>query len=118
MGFQPGQSGNPKGRPPKDRALTALLEAAGSKSVEVDGKRIPGKKHVAGLAWQLANTGTLTLPNGRVLAVAGIDEWLAVVKWVYGQVDGPPKQVTELTGENGGALALVVKVVDDRTADG
>ncbi len=114
MGFQPGQSGNPKGRPPKDRALSALLEAAGSASVVVDGKKIAGKKHVAGLAWQLANTGTLTLPNGRELAVASIDEWLAVVRWIYGQVDGPPRASMALSGEDGGPLEFILRRVDGR----
>ena len=112
-----GSRNNPHGRPPKERALTTLLEAAGSVTVQVGDKKVAGKRLVAQLAWEMASTGKATLPSGRVLT-AGTDEWLAVVKWLYGQVDGPPKQGLELSGENGGALALVVKVVDDRDANG
>ena len=48
MTFKPGQSGNPNGRPPKSRALTALLEKAGGRKISVlqpDGsiRLIPGK---------------------------------------------------------------------------
>ena len=40
MPFQKGQTGNPNGRPPKSRALTEILEAAGGKTIEYQGKSV------------------------------------------------------------------------------
>lgn len=96
MTFIKGQSGNAKGRPPKERALTALLETSGTATE---------KRAVAKLAWRLATTGVLTLPDGRTLD-ADLDQWLAAVKWLYGQVDGPPKQGLEVTGADGGPVMV------------
>jgi hypothetical protein len=84
-----GVSGNPNGRPKKERALTAILERAGSASLEIDGKRIAGKRWVAEKAWEVMKFGRVTLPDGRVLQVGSVGEWLDVVKWAYAQIDGP-----------------------------
>lgn len=110
MPFVKGQSGNSKGRPPKARALTATLEAAGSATVDVDGQRFSGKRLVAQLIWQLVTTGKVILPGGAELT-ADTDEWLQAVKWIYAQVDGPPK--TEIGLE--GALVQVTITADDLT---
>jgi hypothetical protein len=106
MPWAKGQSGNPKGAPPKSRALTALLERAGSRTVEVDGKKVSGKRWLADALWQLTTTGTVTLPTGRVLVVEPKD-WLETVKWLYVHIDGPAKQQTEHEG------AITVHVVYD-----
>lgn len=96
--WKPGQSGNPKGRPPKARAMTALLERAGAKTVEMpDGKRIAGRRFVASAMWEMATTGQVTMPDGQVWKVTPA-EWFDAVKWIYAQVDGPPKQALELSG--------------------
>lgn len=87
-----GVSGNPNGRPKKERALTAILERAGSASLDIDGKHISGKRWVAAKAWEVMKFGRVTLPDGRTLHVGSVGEWLDVVKWVYTQIDGPAKQ--------------------------
>ena len=73
--WQKGQSGNPKGGPVKNRALTALLERAGSKVVIVDGRKVAGKRWLAAAMWDLVTTGAVTLPSGNVLVVEPKD-WL------------------------------------------
>jgi len=89
--FQPGQSGNPKGTPPKHRALTALLERAGAKTVLVDGKNVSSKRWLAGALWQVITSASVTMPDGRTFDVEPKD-WLETVKWLYAHVDGPPRQ--------------------------
>ena len=110
--WKAGESGNPRGRPPKSRALTAILEKAGNKALDVDGTRVAGKRLLAAMVWQLATTGKATFPDGTELQVSPRD-WLEVVKWLYTQIDGPPKaeQAIELTGANG--QNLVIEYVND-----
>jgi len=108
-----GQSGNPKGRPPKSRAMTALLERAGAKTVELsDGKRIAGRRFVALAMWELATTGQVTMPDGKVWTITPA-EWFDAVKWIYAQVDGAPKQSIDLSG--GFTLAIAEEIVDAHT---
>lgn len=101
--FQKGQSGNPNGRPPKSRALTEILEAAGNKTIDYDGKRTARKRVLASLLWEASTTGEATLPNGTVLEL-GASDWFAVVKMLYSQIDGPPTQRQEITGKDGGPI--------------
>lgn len=109
--WKKGESGNPNGRPPKNRALSEILERAGSQTLERDGKRLSGKRLIAVLLWELATTGTCTLPNGTVYTVDGAG-WFDVVKFLYAQIDGPPKVTTEVTGKDGNDL--IIRVVYDR----
>lgn len=94
--FKPGQSGNPNGRPKKERALTAILEAAGDTKVTVNGKTITGKQLLANLLWEITRTGKATFPDGRVLQTDPSD-WLQVVQFLYKHIDGPPPQNVDVT---------------------
>lgn len=104
-----GQSGNPKGRPPKGRALTELLEKAGNKTViGADGVTRAGKRELARLLWELATTGQTTFPNGRTVLLGQADDLVAVAKLLYGQIDGPPKVALDL--ESGGEQIDIVTI--------
>lgn len=89
--WQPGESGNPAGRPPKRRVLTAMLSRAGAAPVTVNGKRLAGRRWLARALWELVTTGQSSFPDGTAIAVDPIG-WFEIVKWIFGQVDGPPRQ--------------------------
>jgi hypothetical protein len=111
--WKKGQSGNPRGRPPKKRQLTLELERALKRSVVLyDGEKISGKRYVASLVVQGLTNGKIKLSNGETIDLAPEDV-LALMRWSFSQVDGPPPQKTEVTGENGGALAIVI--IDETT---
>lgn len=59
--FQPGQSGNPKGRPPKKRALADMLEKL-LKAKQEDGGR-PAKEVFAERVVEGLTTGIITFPE-------------------------------------------------------
>lgn len=105
--FQPGQSGNPKGRPKKDRALTAILERAGSATVDVGGKRVSGKQLMARMVWQGITSGEIAFPDGKKMRLAPQD-WRDFVKWAYAHIDGPPRP--ELDGD--GNLKVIIEYAD------
>lgn len=108
--FQPGQVANPYGRPPKNRALTEILERAGNRTLEIkgadgeDNKKVARKRLVADLAWQIITTGEATFPDGSVLHLEAKD-WFDTVKWIYSHIDGPPKANLDITS-NGNTITM------------
>jgi hypothetical protein len=100
MPWTPGASGNPKGRPPKSRALTEILQRAGKTTLHygVNKKGEVAKKSrqaiLAEMLWTAAVTGEVLLNADygpqRLVALGG-DEWLDVVKFLYAHIDGAPK---------------------------
>lgn len=90
--FGKGKSGNPRGRPPKSRALTALLERAGGKKLVKSGseKGVQARQLLAELVWDAAVTGKVQFePEGEPQALPP-KEWVTVVRFIYDQIDGPP----------------------------
>ncbi len=55
--FKPGQSGNPKGRPPGEACLTNLLRAALAEK-DVDGKRTKARAVIDALVFQACEGNT------------------------------------------------------------
>lgn len=109
MGFQPGKSGNPKGRPPKHRALTEVLEFYSTKEVtELDGRVVPAKEVMARGLWDLVTTGQVELPNGQIFQIRSVEEWLKTVQFIYYQIDGPPRQELDVTGNEGASSPQIV----------
>lgn len=115
--WQPGQSGNPRGNPGKKRALTRILETVGAKKLA--GLPVPARRLVAERLWEAVTTGRIAFgpldesaPDSdadalRVLRLT-YDEWLDTVKFIYSQIDGPPKVQMELEGPDGGPLLIHV----------
>lgn len=109
MPFTSGQSGNPKGRPKKDRALTAMLEAAGGRTVERvnpesgDMEKLTLRKAAISGVWQGLTEGQITFLNGSKLPLYSKD-YVELVKWLFSHVDGPPKQQVEMSGPGGGPI--------------
>ena len=97
-----GVSNNPKGRPPKNRALTEILEKAGATQLDINGNKVSRKRLLASLLWEAATTGRVTFDD-RV-EMCNVDQWLGIAKFIYTQVDGAPRQNVELTGADGGPI--------------
>jgi len=99
--WQPGESGNPKGRPRKGKALTEIIKLAGSRMVDgPDGSRISSKRLMARAAWELITHGETVLLGGKRLKVDDLAEWKSLVEWVLTRVDGPPIERKEVSTED------------------
>ena len=94
--FKPGQSGNPKGRP-KGTGITDRLR-----------ELVMGDD-------ESAKETREKLVNAAVGAAEDGDHrfWKEIVD----RLEGPVKNRTELTGENGGPLPVVFEIVDSRKGE-
>ena len=109
MPFVKGQSGNPAGRPPKDRALTEILEKAGNKTLIVGDKKVSRSKFLANAIWQAVTEKHIDMPDGTQMDV-GPDDWWDAVQFIYKHIDGPPKQAVDLTSGGEKLPPTIVKV--------
>jgi hypothetical protein len=71
---------------------------------------------IANMLWSLAVTGEATFPDGKKLTFAP-EDWLGVVKFIYAQIDGPPKQDIDVTS-GGETLCVVIRGPTDESDPG
>lgn len=102
--WKPGQSGNPKGRKPKGRALTEILKLKGEGLVSVGGEEISAQDALAEAVWQFVTRGEVWL-SGKKLSAQNVTEWANVVKWLYTHIEPVSMSEPEMETE------LVVRVV-------
>ena len=111
-----GHTNNPNGRPPKGRALTEILALGGDTTLRGGAKSMPATRLLARLAWQGAATGRITFPaasaeEGERTLYLDVDQWLALSRFLYTQIDGAPKSTVELNGPGGGPVAHTIEIV-------
>ena len=96
--FRPGKSGNPKGRKPREREFTTFIKRAGKVTALWEDGNKSRAEILAELVWQGLMAGEIVLPGGVKLALSS-GEWKDLAKWLYSQVDGPPRLDVDLTTE-------------------
>ncbi len=111
--FPKGKSGNPKGRPPKKRALTNLLERGGNRKFKAADEEIAAKKLFTAHIWEGLATGRIDFGEG-VLITLDSSAYINLAKLVLGQIDGPPKAEVDVTTE--GKAIKASPTVDDMKA--
>lgn len=112
--FKPGMSGNPKGRPPKSRALSELLaKGAGIKiaippddpQAEMDAKDV-FVQHV----WEAVTMGRITFPDGRTLTLDAVD-FSTFARLLLNQIDGPPPAAVDVTSGGKPIAPQIIEVI-------
>lgn len=86
--WKPGQSGNPNGRPPVNRALTEILKRALDRTHDKTGRAY--KELVAEKVSEALADGKVTFEDDKTIELDG-GEWLGMVRWMYQHIDGPAK---------------------------
>lgn len=114
--WQPGKSGNPKGRQPKARALTEMLAAELARTQEIDGKSVSGKRILARVIVTALTTGKLQFPGEEKPYRLNAYQYLELAKWFYGHLDGPARQELDVSSDN--VFRIVVEYEDEDDADG
>ncbi|MEM9954538.1 MAG: DUF5681 domain-containing protein [Chloroflexota bacterium] len=87
--FIKGQSGNPRGRPPKSRTLSAILANKAEELTFIEGNQVKRNQEIiAHHLWQFATTGEVRLSSGTLQA-KDVSDWFNAVRWIYTHIDGP-----------------------------
>lgn len=74
--WKSGQSGNPKGRPPKTLSLAEIMRVKGEETIFVGAEVMTRNQALAKLVWQYVSTGEVKLLNHKRLVVKNVEEWL------------------------------------------
>lgn len=114
--WKTGNSGNPAGRPPKSRALTDTLAAAGrAKVMDADGKPVARSKLLSEMIWTLIIAGQLQFlasnrndenRRGDVQFEIKPGDWFEIVKWLFKQVDGDFALIWQTETDDGDDAAV------------
>jgi len=93
MKWQPGQSGNPNGRPKKARCLTHALTEYGKRSADAtDGQKATLQELLVKTLWNLALSGDL-----------------AAIRYIFDRIDGKPIETMIIPGmqQSSGKIKIV-----------
>ena len=98
MAWQPGQSGNPKGRPKKDKALTAVLSNAAASSLtyyDENGKKktrrradIIGEMVLEGVIFGKITFRKESEDDDEITLELTSNDWRNLVQWYFNRVEG------------------------------
>ena len=102
----PGRTNNPNGRPPKSKSLTTVLDKALGRTLEVDGRKVSGKRVLANLVAEALTTGRFKFPGDETVSVISVKDWIEFAKWAYQYLE-PPAQRVETSGPGGGAIEVI-----------
>jgi hypothetical protein len=105
-GWKPGQSGNPNGRPPKERTYADLINKALSHKASNGVQR---KKILAELISQAATEGQVKFPGDADYSKLSMSEWRQFTKDLLSHLEPPPMQV-DTTGHQ--TVEIIVKHSD------
>ena len=72
-----------------------------------DGKKISGKRVLAGLVADVLTTGRLRFPGETEDNIISVKDWLEFVKWTYQYME-PPTTRQEITGADGGVIRVTL----------
>lgn len=89
-----------------------ILEASLGKTMEVEGKKVSGKRVLAELVTKAVTTGRVRFPDDTEESVISVKDWIGLAEWVYERIDGKPKQ--PLTGEGDEPLRILVSLTNDK----
>jgi hypothetical protein len=108
--WEKGQSGNPKGRPKKQRALTRVLQLELSRRYQMaDGTFVEGKRYIARIIRQALSNGIIELANGAVITLAA-DDIIKLLQWSYQHIDGAPIQEIDVSNDQPFVVQIVTGV--------
>lgn len=109
--WNPGQSGNPKGRPVKDRTFAHLLE----RELAHKFNGVPKKKLWLTLLADALATGRIKFPEDEKQSVISLETWASLSFKTLAHLEPPPKEI-ELKSDE--PIELIVKYVNRDTPSG
>lgn len=95
-----GQSGNPGGKPKKEREETAALVRTGRATIEIDGVRVSRRKLLVEQFWSAMLTGEIEFPVSGKKVQLRAHHWSDLLKWYFSHVDGPPRVAAAGTADD------------------